>query len=985
MRQVAVVVLFLLAGIVPSSAVDSIATVEGVDLPRLFPGARFADGIPSPEAALGVRTGARPVRHEELLAYFLRLAASTPRARWIEYARSWEGRPLGILAVSDEATIARLETFREEHVRRMDPRRGEAADLPAAKAVAWMAYGIHGDEVSSSDAAAAIAYWLVAGEDDLAKRMRRELVILIDPCENPDGRDRFLTMTRAFAHLKPNPDPSDLSHAAIWPQGRGNHFLFDLNRDWFTMVHPESRRSTVIASWIPQLLVDSHEMGPDDTYLFSPSRHPFNPFLPERHGAWQQAYAADQSRALDRRGYAYYTREWNEEFFPGYGSSWAAYLGTIGILYEMAGTDGTLVKQAVGTVRTFAQAVEHQVTSSVANLTTLLEKRPDALAHTFGARREAIRRGKEGPVRAWILSPGVDRARADALASRLRAQGIEVLRSATPVKAAGLRDARTGETIARELPAGAWLVAMDQPAGLLARVLLDPHVPMGAAFLAEEREYLERGRSTRLYDTTAWSLPLLHDVEAYWTATRPPGEWKDEAAPETTGRVDGGGEVVYGWLLDGTTDAGSFALADLLQRGLAARVAEKPFRVEGKDWPQGAVLVKREGNPEDLPSRLREVAARWKVEIRGTATAKSETGPDLGGGHFHPLVAPRLGVFTGPQISSSAYGFLWHLLDAEADLRFTALDLSSFEWIDLARFNVLVFPPAGGSAESYRTKLGKEGIARLRAWIEAGGTAIGVGGGSEFLADKDVALAATRPRSQALDRWPPVVWGLSAKEAESAGPFRAVGLDTPPPAKSDAAGGKTPPAQPAPARGSPYDIAPVLGAGARPFAEGTQIGTPVTGDPVGLAEWLKPLLPTGTDKPREEDLRRADARLRRFAPSGAILRIDLDPEMWLDWGLPRELAAWVGGGDVLVAEPPVQVAARFADLGRLHLGGLLWPEAAARIARTAYATREAVGRGQIVLFAGHPVFRGWTLGTRRLFLNALLYGPGLGTRWSSPW
>jgi hypothetical protein len=69
----------------------------------------------------------------------------------------------------------------------------------------------------------------------------------------------------------------------------------------------------------------------------------------------------------------------------------------------------------------------------------------------------------------------------------------------------------------------------------------------------------------------------------------------------------------------------------------------------------------------------------------------------------------------------------------------------------------------------------------------------------------------------------------------------------------------------------------------------------------------------------------------------------------------------------------------------MHLGGLLWPEAAGRLALTAYATRESVGRGQVVLFLSEPEFRGWTLGTRRMLVNALLYGPGLGTRWSNPW
>jgi hypothetical protein len=180
-------------------------------------------------------------------------------------------------------------------------------------------------------------------------------------------------------------------------------------------------------------------------------------------------------------------------------------------------------------------------------------------------------------------------------------------------------------------------------------------------------------------------------------------------------------------------------------------------------------------------------------------------------------------------------------------------------------------------------------------------------------------------------------------------------------------------------------VAPVLGPGARPFAEGVELGTPVAMRPVDLADWMKPLLPPGQAKPAEEDLARADERLRRFGPRGAFLRVELDPDVWLNWGLPDELPALIRSRTALVAEPPVQVAARFADVERLHLGGLLWPEAAGRLAHTAYLTRERKGRGQVILFLDEPAFREWTLGTRRLLINAILFGPGLGSDWSTPW
>ncbi|MBE0566454.1 MAG: hypothetical protein IH621_10875, partial [Krumholzibacteria bacterium] len=500
----------------------------------LLPGAVFAPDLPTLPDVTGNAPAERPLRPEEVLAWFEALAAASPRARLVEFARTHEGRPLVYLAVSDEATIADLDGFKARHADRLDPRTG-AAPAPGDKPVAWMAYGIHGDELSSTDAAALLAWWLVAGEDERARDLRRGLLVLIDPCENPDGRARYLAQTTAFAHRTANPDQEDLSHRAVWPWGRGNHYLFDLNRDWFTMVHPESRRSAEIAAWLPQLVVDSHEMGANSTYLFPPARHPFNPLLPANTQKWALPFSADQAAALDARGYPYFSGEWNEEFFPGYGSSWARYLGSVGILYEMSRTTGTMVKQRGGTVRSFGQAVDHQLTSSIANLETLLAHGAEVLTDHAAARGAIAEAGRSGTSRAWVFPPEPRQPERTAGLARLLAdQGIEVHQLAAATDAADLVDGRTGERGKRTLPAGTLLVRLDQPSGALARALLDPHVPMETVFFQDEREYLEKGKGSRLYETTAWSLALGRGVPAFWAAKVPGGDWRPWAPATAT-------------------------------------------------------------------------------------------------------------------------------------------------------------------------------------------------------------------------------------------------------------------------------------------------------------------------------------------------------------------------------------------------------------------------------------------------------------------
>ena len=993
--KIVAVVVAAVTAVVAAEAPNGSPANEPLTYEQLFPGWRFDPAIPTQEGVVGVRPGARPLRHDELMRYVEAIAAASRRVKILPYATSWEGRRLVAIAVSDEATIASLETFKTEHAKLMNPRGRSANDdaktAEGAKAVAWMAYGIHGDELSSTDAAAALVYGLAAGEGEAAHRIRRELVVLIDPCENPDGRDRFLAQLRSFAHAFPSADPEDLSHTAIWPWGRVNHYLFDMNRDWINLVQPESRRVTEIARWLPQLMVDSHEMGAGETYLFSPARPPFNPFLPASYFSWARRYAGDQAKALDAKGFPYYRGEWADEFFPGYGSSWAMYHGAVGILYEMSGTEGTLVRKPAGDVRTYGQAVEHQVASSIANLSTLSENRKDALLATIDARRDGIDRGAAGPVRAWVFPATGDPDRLRNLTTILREQGIEVYENDAVLKASDLRNAATGQAVLLDLPAGSAMVPMDQPAWALARTILDPHVPMEASFLKEERESIELGRGTRIYDTTGWSIPLAFGLPAYWTSTKPGGNWVPShatAAPASRAAAPQGDTLA--WVFDGGTDRAALAVANLLGAGATLRLAEKPFTVEGWVHGPGAILLRKGENGPEIGRVIDAATSSGSLSVQRVSTVLAESGADLGGNYFHPLVVPRIGVFTGPLVASSEYGWIWHLLDTQVGLRFTALDLANFSSIDLRRYNVLVLPAPGVSDAAFRAILGKDEIQALKQWVEAGGTLIGVGGGATVLADKDTALTKTRLRSQALDVAPPPVWSLTAAEAIRAGPKSAAGLAAselePAPAPDSAPKGVPKGAKPAPQPSrSPYDVAPVIGPGAAPFVVDVELGAPLPGKPKELDSWLKPALPPGQREPKDDDRKRADERLRKFSPQGALLRIDLTADDWMTWGLPSDLTAWVGADDALVARSPANVVASFPGIDTIQRGGLLWPEAAARLARTAYAVRERLGRGQVILFLDHPVFRGWTLATRRLFLNAVLYGPGLGAETPAPW
>ena len=143
--------------------------------------------------------------------------------------------------------------------------------------------------------------------------------------------------------------------------------------------------------------------------------------------------------------------------------------------------------------------------------------------------------------------------------------------------------------------------------------------------------------------------------------------------------------------------------------------------------------------------------------------------------------------------------------------------------------------------------------------------------------------------------------------------------------------------------------------------------------------------PAAKPKPKLEALKRQDARQRIFSPRGTFVAATLDPEHWLCFGLGERLPVWISGSSALMSKYPVQTPVRLAHAQELRLSGLLWPEARKRWAGTAYATVERLGRGQVILFASDPFYRGYMEGTGRLFLNALILGPGMGTSQPVPW
>ncbi|MEK7487640.1 MAG: M14 family metallopeptidase [Planctomycetota bacterium] len=895
-----------------------------------YPNGTYVSDIPSPDTFLGFPLGSRPVRYWEVVDYFKMLASKSPNAKLYESGETHEKRKLYYLLVSSEAQFAHLDEIQKNLTKLADPRlltsdEDTKALIEQTPGVVWLMYSIHGDEISGTDASLQTAYQLVAGTDPVTEKIRKEMIVGIDPMENPDGRERFLSQLQQWNGTIPNSDPQSMQHTTTWPWGRTNHYLFDLNRDWFILAHPETRaRVNTLLKWKPLFTADAHEMGSDDTYVFNPPREPINPNLGQTIRKWWKVFSADQGHAFDQYGWSYYTQEWLEEWYPGYGSSWPSYIGSIGYLYEQARTEGSLVKRPDGTFLTFREAIHHQFCSSMANVTTALQHRPELLKDYVENKKKSLSTEvTEKGIGAFYILQESNRSRVQHLLEKLLSQGIEIEQLEKDTTVPQLQNYWSAEKNEKILPQGTVVIRLNQPLKPLIQAILEFEPRLSPEFLKEERDSLEKGKGTRLYEISAWSMLLAYGVEAYCTQEFPEFSLSRlEHLTEISGEIQNP-KPRYGFLIDNQEDQSFLALASLLEAGYKVRAARESFQILGRRFSRGTLLLRLHENPSSLVDEILSIAQKTKNKIYGTDTALSEDGPDLGGNDFQLLIAPKIAILTASSIDLYNFGTLWYLLDHELHYRFSILNAHDFSTVDLRKYNVLVLPSTWESGSDYENLLGESDLKKIRDWLSTGGTLIGIKHGAAFLTDKDRNLSKVRLRDQVLKEIP--IYQKAVQQEDALGKTE-IKMDS--------------------------------------ILEGTNYELPT----VDTAE-----------EQEEEVLKRREDLFQEFYPRGTILRVDLNEEHWLSFGAGSKVPALVETSDIYFSKLPIQTPGRFSSAAQLRISGLLWPEARFRWEKTAYLTCESYEKGQIILFSGEPYFRAYFYGTARLLMNSLFLGPGFGT------
>ncbi|PSQ99796.1 MAG: peptidase M14 [Bacteroidetes bacterium QS_9_68_14] len=683
----------------------------------------YDESIPRPEDVLGYQIGTHHTEPAHVVRYFEAVAEASPRVRLEGHGRTYEGRRLIHAFVTTEGQLGQLGQIRQRNNRLVRNPEGVSdgalADMPG---VAYMGYSIHGDEASGTEAALLLLYHLAAGRGPAIERTLENLVTIIDPMFNPDGRSRFTTWVNQNRGEAPTADPQDREHEQPWPGGRTNHYAFDLNRDWLPAQHPATQgRLRVFHDWHPQLLTDFHEMGKNDSYFFQPgipSRT--NPNTPQENQDLTGRLAEYHAQALDDIGSLYYTRESYDDFYYGKGSTYPDINGSVGILFEQA-SSRSLKQETNRGVLHYAFTVRNQFAPSLSSLRGLVEMRTDFLSYQRDFYASADDFADEAPASAYVVGLEGQRTRAQAMAKVLQRHHVEIHRLDENVEANG-----------QTFQAGsAYVVPTDQTQGRLVD-----------AFMERTTTFPD----SLFYDVSTWTLPLAFNTDYTEIEGGASGLLGEEITPVA---YDGGnlvgGRSSYAYLMRWDRYFAPRALHRFQEAGIEPRLLTKPVTAQAggqvREFPRGTVVIpvrtRSMESASDYPpadstyAMARRAAQEDHVRIFGLESGLTRGGPDLGSGSAPVLERPKMALLVGEGTNAYNAGEVWHLMTERFDTPISLLNTEDVEDADLSRYNTMVM--AGGYG------YGDMPPEAVKQWVRGGGHLIALDDATGWAAEHDLA------------------------------------------------------------------------------------------------------------------------------------------------------------------------------------------------------------------------------------------------------
>jgi hypothetical protein len=687
----------------------------------------------SPEAFLGYKLGAKYTPHWQVVNYINHVAQQAPElVKLQQYGLTNEGRPLMAVFISSGENNSNLENIRRNNLRLAGMAKDKMMPSEDAPAIVWLSYNVHGNEPSPTEAAMLTLYELANPDNTKTKRWLQHTVVIIDPCLNPDGRERYVSWFTSVSSKDHDPSLDAREHHEPWPGGRTNHYYFDLNRDWAWQTQVESQqRMKLYKSWLPQVHVDYHEQEVNQPYYFAPAAQPYHDVITPWQQEFQVAVGKKHAEYFDANSWLYFTREIFDLYYPSYGDTYPLFNGAVGMTYEQAGgpQGGINALTDEGDTLTLYDRIMHHYTTSLGTIETASQHSAKLVKEFHTYFNDALTKGS-GEYKSFVIKN--DPARAEQLKALLELLDKNGIRYSKGQGAGRGFNYDSGKEEAFTVNAGDIIISAFQPHATLVRVLFEPR---------------PRLADSVTYDITAWALPYVYGLSGYASREKiaaAGGEVK--AAPVSDTIAD-----AYGYIIKWSGIHSAKVLAQLIKQHIKVRFTEEPFELNGEQFDRGSLLIIKTSNQasgagNSLWNKVASICNEAGIMMYPVKTGFVDKGYDFGSAKVHPVKTPQVALLTGDDINSNAVGEVWLLFEQELDYPVTLINVNDLGSADWKEISVLVMPDG-----NYRFLSDKQAVEPLKVWINNGGKVVAIGSAVKQLAALDSGIKIKKPQEEKKD------------------------------------------------------------------------------------------------------------------------------------------------------------------------------------------------------------------------------------------
>ena len=661
----------------------------------------FAQDLKSPTEFLGYELGTQFTRHHRVVDYYQYLAEKAPdRVQLQEYGMTNERRPLLLAFVSSAENMANLEEIRSQHLRNTIENSG------SSKAIVWLSYNVHGNESVSTEASMKTIYELLTSKRDYLEKA----VLIMDPCINPDGRDRYVNWYNQYKNTPYNVDPNSLEHHEGWWSGRSNHYMFDLNRDWAWLTQLESRnRIKVYNKWLPHVHVDFHEQGVDNPYYFAPAAEPYHEVITPFQRSFQKTIGKNHAKYFDAKGWFYFTKEIFDLLYPSYGDTYPTYNGSIGMTYEQGGSGraGLGIITGIGDTLTLSDRIAHHHTTGLSTVEVAVKN-----AKKLNDEFRKFYSNKKFKYKSYVLNGNPNNI--EALTQLLDQHEVAYQRG-IPGTIKGLRYA-TGQSGSLKSTENSLVVSTNQTKGTLVKVLFEPNAKLSDSVT---------------YDITAWSLPYAYGLDAVASPNLVEGAPYTKQEKSTSILAPN----TYAFVAEWNSFKDARFVADLIQHKIKVRNTHKPFTLDGRSYNRGSLIITKGDNKNhtSFTNTLQKVADKHGISLTATSTGFVDSGKDFGSRYVKMIPDQRIALLSGEPTSTLRFGEIWHFFEQQLGYPITVIGADYLHKIDLSLYDALILP----SGNNYKQFLDKHKLGQLKEWVSSGGKLIAMGNAIKSLSGKD--------------------------------------------------------------------------------------------------------------------------------------------------------------------------------------------------------------------------------------------------------